>query len=130
MTFASLALLVFGCTPAESVGPPELAILLPVDGSTVDEGLIPVSLLVTNLELSFDPPPRVTDDQMAMLPRGFVELHLNGEPYAQIDQAQYALTGLSAGGHALEVEVIASDGTSFAPPLTAAVDFTVVPEAP
>ncbi|MEE2750093.1 MAG: hypothetical protein VX519_01580, partial [Myxococcota bacterium] len=130
-----------GC-PAEEekiLETPTLAILSPVDGATLPEGQVPVTLVVEHLILGESDTataqyrwrlPSLISTAWAHFdedtPTGFVALSLDGLKIAELEGTNTTLQEVSPGEHELTVELFLDDGSPFDPPITASASFQAV----
>ncbi len=135
-----LGLLAAGCPtpePVETVYHPSVSFLSPSADTTVPAGDIAVSIVVADFVLAqpatlshwrpvsplwlFVPEAEAHNGDGA--PRGYAVLRVDGSYQADLRSVQYTLTGVAAGPHTLDVELLFEDGDAFDPPVTASVGF-------
>ncbi|MCK6527701.1 hypothetical protein L6R50_09095 [Myxococcota bacterium] len=132
-----------GCE--EEAEPPEVEFLAPQDGSTVASGTVDVSLVIEHFTLveleaalrARHAPSRLAQWADALLPgraayahggeefpEGHCVLRLDGVEVATLTSTQGQVTGVEAGQHALEAELVYADGDPLDPPVKVQVGFT------
>lgn len=114
--------------------PPTVAILAPAEGATVASGDVAVSIVVEHMTLTteelarapalWSPIPAAWAHEGEGEHAGTAAIRLDGAEVAAITDTVTTLTGVTAGAHTLEVELL-DDGTApFDPPVKAQVAFT------
>lgn len=127
----TLLFALFACGPVEPERP-TVQILAPADGATVPAGDVAVSIVVAHLTLTdavsradlWSPIPAAYAHEGEGEHTGTAMVRLDGVDVEAILTTQYRLTGVAAGAHTLEVELL-DDGTApFDPAVKATAAFT------
>ena len=113
---------------------PTVSILAPADGATVTSGDVSVSIVVEHLTLTteavarapalWSPIPAAWAHEGESEHAGTASIRLDGVEVAAITDTVTTLTGVTAGAHTLEVELLDDGTASFDPPVKAQAVFT------
>ncbi len=117
-----MGLLLFASGSVMAAGP-ELEILSPKDGSTVQGGVVVVKYAVKGFRIV-----DFTKDSAVSEEKGHIHIQLDENPYSTIHTASdvFVFAGVKPGRHTLELELVHGDHTPLKTKLEKKVQFTVV----
>lgn len=131
LVFCSLMVLLAACYQAPAAAPaaapasgaaktatPALSIVSPAEAAAISGGEVSVSVKVDNFTIKASGGANKSNE-------GHLHMKLDGGALTMVYGDKQALSGVPAGKHTLEVELVNNDHSSFSPPIKKTVSFSV-----
>jgi hypothetical protein len=103
--------------PTNTVAPPTVKIVEPVEGATIPAGDVKASVQTTGLKF-------VMPGNTNVPGQGHVHFTLDGRPLQMSAEPEYTFVGVASGQHTLRAELVQNDAKSFSPPVEQEIKFT------